>query len=236
MQLTLHARKQESEDAYSFLFDADQPFDWQPGQYLDYELPHPNPDDWGTLRTFTISSAPEEHQVRLTTRIHPQTSSSFKRALLNLQPGTKIHAEGPEGDFVLDHPDQPAVFVAGGIGITPFRAILKNVRNSGVPVHIDLLYGNQTADIVFREELDRLAKEISGLNIRYFIEPERISAAVIQKHIANWRDQRFFLSGPEPMVLSLQSQLSALGLAENQIRLDAFPNYDWPERSPQAAH
>jgi glycine betaine catabolism B len=123
MKITLTATKQEANDTFSFIFAPEQPLQWKAGQLLRYVLNHPNADDRGVERFFSIASAPHEKHVMLTTRFAPK-SSSFLKALKNLRPGDAIEAHDLEGDFVVDDAEKTFVFIAGGIGITPFRAIL----------------------------------------------------------------------------------------------------------------
>ena len=101
MKFTLSATKQETNDTFSFIFAPEEPLQWKAGRLLRYVLKHPNPDDRGVERFFSIASAPHEKHVMLTTRFAPK-SSSFKKALKNLRPGDAIEAHDLEGDFVVD--------------------------------------------------------------------------------------------------------------------------------------
>jgi glycine betaine catabolism B len=130
MKFTLSATKQEANDTFSFIFAPEQPLQWKAGQLLRYVLNHPHPDDRGVERFFSIASAPHEKHVMLTTRFASK-SSSFKKALKNLRPGDAIEAHDLEGDFVVDDSEKTFVFIAGGIGITPFRAILSTWITTG---------------------------------------------------------------------------------------------------------
>lgn len=125
MKFTLRATKQEANDIFSFIFAPDQPLQWKPGQLLRYVLNHSNPDDRGVERFFSIASAPHEKHVMLTTRFASK-SSSCKKAFKNLRRGDAIEAHDLEGDFVVDDSEKTFVFIAGGIGITLFRAILRS--------------------------------------------------------------------------------------------------------------
>jgi ferredoxin-NADP reductase len=125
MKFTLIATKQEANDTFSFIFALEQQLDWKPGQLLRYVLNHSNLEDRGVELFFSIASAPHEKHVMLTTRFASK-SSSFKRALKNLALGDAIEAHDLEGDFVMDDSEKTFVFIAGGIGITPFRAILRS--------------------------------------------------------------------------------------------------------------
>src|SRR5947209_11551649 len=119
-------------------------------------LAHEPADNRGAERAFTIASSPSEPLVRITTRVSSQ-SSSFKSALMGLAPGALIEAHGPYGTFLLHDDPRPAVFIAGGIGITPFRSILGDVFARGNRPDITLLYSSSTPHIAFRSFLDNLA-------------------------------------------------------------------------------
>src|SRR3989344_3471118 len=135
MILTFFEKKQETKDVMSFKFKTDEPLSWQPGQYLFYTLPNDGPDNRGVTRYFTISSAPFEKIVIITTRIslpagrQVMPSSTFKKSLLNLKIGEKIEASGPDGDFTVENHKKNYIFIAGGIGITPFRSILLDLNH-----------------------------------------------------------------------------------------------------------
>src|SRR5919204_5812790 len=158
MKLTLKDIHPEASDVTSFLFAPDNGLEWQAGQYLRYTLPHPDEDDRGIQRYFTASSAPHERHVRLTTRRAAERGSTFKRALFALEPGTTVEADAPAGSFTIDEPNGRYLLVAGGIGITPFRAILADLARRDRPPPGKLLYANRNDEIVFRGELDRLAE------------------------------------------------------------------------------
>ena len=114
MKLTLTDKRQETADVFSFYFEPQEPFKWKPGQFLFYTLNHPDPDERGVERYFTISTAPHESHVGITTRV---TQSSFKQALNRMSKGETIQAKDLDGDFLLHQPSEEYVFVAGGIGI-----------------------------------------------------------------------------------------------------------------------
>lgn len=124
MLLTLVEKIKEAEGVISFVFKPEMPFSWKPGQFLHYTLPHRKSDERGFERFFTIASAPYEQVVYITTRLAKEKGSSFKKALSSLKPGETIEAVGPDGNFVVDDPTEELIFIAGGIGVTPFRAIL----------------------------------------------------------------------------------------------------------------
>jgi ferredoxin-NADP reductase len=226
MKFTLSATKQEGNDTFSFIFAPEQPLQWKAGQLLRYVLNHPNPDDRGTERFFSIASAPHEKHVMLTTRFAPK-SSSFKKALKNLRLGDVIEAHDLEGDFVVDNADKTFVFIAGGIGITPFRAILLDLEYKK-PLNLQLLYANRDNDFPYQKELDALRGRHPEFRINYVVSPNRIDEKSIPQLVPDIQKQMFYVSGPEPMVESMDETLKKIGVPEERIQSDFFPGYEWP--------
>jgi ferredoxin-NADP reductase len=227
MRLTLVETKQETADTKSFFFEPETPISWKAGQYIHYKLPHPDADDRGIERYFSISSAPYEKRVRLTSRF-AQKGSSFKRALTALPIGGKIESDPPEGDFVVDHVEKPLIFIAGGIGITPFRAILLDLQQRKEPLKIQLLYANRNEDVTFREILESLQRDHGEFKIHYFIGDNRVDGDAIRQCAPDLKTTRLYVSGPEPMVESMDGTLKEIGVPEPNIVNDFFPGYDWP--------
>lgn len=226
MKLSLtHAVPREA-DARSFIFQPDGPFIWTAGQYMHYVLPHSEADDRGTERWFTISSAPSEKVIAITTRLNADRSSSFKAALQKLRPGDSVEADGPEGDFVLDDLDRNYIFIAGGIGITPFRSMLVEAAARGETPSVTLLYANRTPEIVFHDELERLRHQNPNLAIDYVVAPHQLDEALLRKTLAAANNPLVYISGPEPMVADLSKQIAGLGVSADNIRTDDFPGYD----------
>lgn len=225
MILTLIDKKQETPDCISFILQPDQPFLWRAGQFLYYTLPHSDPDNRGEKRFFTIASAPFEQKVRITTRFAPEKGSSFKHNLHNLQIGQMIKATGPNGSFVVDDPHLKYVFIAGGIGITPFRAILLDLNYQHLPLNVTLLYANRNDQIVYQAELEDLAKSHLEFKPHFIIDPQKIDNELIRSTVEGLNDKQFYLSGPQPFVEAMEKTLAELGVAKEQIKTDYFPGY-----------
>ncbi len=225
MKLKLVKRRQETSDVTTFIFDPQEQLTWKPGQYLHYVLHHRPTDDRGSDRWFTNSAAPFENQVRLTTRHATNRSSTFKQKLFALKEGKNIEISGVMGDFILDDPDKSYVFIAGGIGVTPFRSILKQLDHDKKPINVTLLYANHDENITFKNELETIASHNPNFKIQYVLSPEHIDEEKIREYIPDMKKPLFYVSGPEPMVDTLIETLKKMGVAENNIKGDWFPGY-----------
>ena len=225
MRLELTARKTESPDVESFIFKPREPLDWKPGQFLHYVLHHEPTDDRGSDRWFSIASAPCEGRVLLTSRFNKDRSSSFKNALKALKTGDTIEVSDLDGDFVVGDTDRDHIFIAGGIGITPFRAILKDADHAGRRLRATLIYANRDSNIVYKNELEALAGRNQDLRIHYLTSPQRVDKETIQKLVPDLKKSFFYVSGPEPMVESLGKLLQELGVSKDNLKQDWFPGY-----------
>ena len=203
------------------------------GQYTELHLPHKNPDDRGIKRWFTLSSSPDSEFLTITTKYAgDDKSSSFKKALFRLKPETELDMADPMGDFVLPKLIQtPLIFVAGGIGITPFHSILGWLANTGEQRPIKLLYGVRNEDeIIFQETFDKAGVQptivVGEPSAAWGGERGRITAELILGLEKPSEDTLVYVSGPEPMVQGLAKDLHKAGLDKRQIVSDEFPNYD----------
>ncbi|MFB6212856.1 MAG: FAD-dependent oxidoreductase [Candidatus Magasanikbacteria bacterium] len=224
--LILKQKVKEAPKTWSFIWSPVNQFEWEPGQFLVYHMDLKNSDGRGTERYFTIASAPSEGDVMLTTRFFDD-GSSFKDQLFSMEEGQKIKASGPSGEFVLDDYSRSYVFIAGGVGITPYRSILVDLFESGRDVNIELFYGNGSQDFVYKNTLDNLEKRIKGLEINYITSPNKINEDHIREAEQKMDEPLFFVSGPASMVDSLGETIIDLGIEKNRIRHDHFPGYSW---------
>ena len=231
MKLRFVGKKKEIENVFTFTFDPCLPagrpakkIAWQPGQYLHYELPHPNADDRGVERWFTISAPPYAGLPTITTRFNTDRSSTFKKALRKLEPGTEIEAGEPRGDFLLDPDAYCHVLIAGGIGITPYHSQLLQLDHDGKPLNVDLMYANRDENFVFDAQFQELAAKHPEFKIHKFVGDERISKDDLHPFLA---DERviFYISGPKPMVETYQHLLEDLNVAPERVKTDYFPGY-----------
>ena len=225
MKLKLTARKAESPGVESLIFTPEAPLVWQAGQFLHCVLNHAPTDDRGSDRWFTIASAPYERHVMITTRFAVKEGSTFKKTLKALKPGDSIEVSDLDGDFIVSDPQKKYVFIAGGIGITPFRSILKQADHEGKSLHVTLLYANRKSIAAYKKEFDALAKRNPNLKIHYLFHPQRIDQQTIKELVPDLKTPLFYVSGPEPMVESIGKMLQQIGIPKKRIKQDWFPGY-----------
>ena len=223
VQLTLVEKENLVDNIWAFRFKPSTPLTWIPGQFMRVELDHDTPDDEGTKRFFTISSAPYEEIVQITTRV---TDSTFKQALAALPiDGVLPMIKEPDGDFIWQDSAKPLVFIAGGIGVTPFRSILKQRLHDNKPLSATLIYSGRDENLPFKDEFDIWAGDHPEFTVQYVIG-ERLTAEKVAGLYPAVNESLVYVSGPEPMVEMLGHQLKAAGLPDSQLQQDFFPNYN----------
>jgi glycine betaine catabolism B len=196
---------------------------YTPGQYMEWTLPHHSSDDRGVRRYFTLSSSPTEPVVSLTFRVSDQ-SSSYKRALLAMREGDHISISHTSGDFTLPGSfKSPIVMIAGGIGITPFRSMIKYLIDNQIKTDIHLLYtSSHSQDLVFTDFFSKA--KICGVKTSFFSKDKntKITAETITG-LPVYRSASYYISGPEGMVSKYKSLLRSLKISN--IHTDYFPGF-----------
>lgn len=235
--LTLKEKIQIAPDIYDFVFGVSQRFNFLPGQYMEWTYAHKNPDSRGTRRYFTIAASPTEGNLRIGVKFYPN-GSSFKKNLLAMQNKEQIVASQLSGEFTLPKDvSKKLCFIAGGIGITPFRSMVKSLLDTNQKRNIVLLFSNKLAsDIVYDNIFDKAFQKL-GIKTVYVLTdtadvPKEwsgrvgfIDAKVIQEEVPDYLDRIFYISGPHSMVDAFEKVLKGLGIAGNQIKIDFFPGY-----------
>ncbi len=235
--LTLAKKDKLSADVYDFIWKTDQSFTFKAGQYLEWTLGHGRPDARGNRRYFTIASSPTEQELHLGVKFYPD-SSSFKTKLLSLEPGNQIIASQLSGEFTLPNdPKKKLVFIAGGIGITPFRSMIKYLLDSGERREVTLLFSNRTpSDIVYRDIFESAEEKIgiktlyvvgslAGATLERNMRVGSISADMIMKEVPDYLDCFYYVSGPPSMVSSFRGALASMGISRSHVKTDFFPGY-----------
>lgn len=221
MKLSLIEKRIENSETKTFIFKPEKKIKWIAGQYLIYFLPHENQDNRGKMRFFTISSSPFEKYPSITTKIIDK-SSSFKKALDNLQINDEIEAKGPDGDFILDKLSKNHVFIAGGIGITPFNSILKQLSFEKKQINATLFFTSKK-NFVFKDTIDKIQKENRKLKVFYL--NERINEDILRKNLKNLNKYIYYVSGSDPMVEELEILFKRLGIPDKNLKFDYFSGY-----------
>lgn len=232
IQLEFIKKQKVSENTYSFIFKRED-FEFISGQYVKLFLDIKNPDSRGSSRNITISSSPTDKEfIVLTTKV---IKSSFKKRLFDLSSGEKIKAFGPIGYFDFDPKiNKNIVLLAGGIGITPFYSLIKLVNDKEIKTNVTLIASfEKKEDILFFNDLDRIQKDNSLINIIFTLTKEensnfetgRISDKLIKKHVQNLEKQKFYIVGSSEMVENIYSVVEGLGISENNIFKEDFTGY-----------
>jgi len=223
----------EAKNIISFWFRPERQPDFNAGQFIEMHLPHPKPDDRGQNRWFTLSSSPTDLPlVSITTKFAAGRSSTFKSALRELKPGDNVEISDPMGDFVLPKDKGiPLVFVAGGIGITPFHSIVKFLHDENEKRDIQFVYAlRDKSEQVFDKLLSSYPlKQYSVVfqegHLDQSHETGNLSAKRILKLTGKVGDKLIYISGPEVMVEAFYKDLQSLGVPKSQLVGDYFPNY-----------
>jgi ferredoxin-NADP reductase/nitrite reductase/ring-hydroxylating ferredoxin subunit len=255
IELTLLEKdKIEGTDVTSFKFskqnvqgggeDKITPLNYTAGQFAFFDIGGVYNDPKGPIRHFTISSSPTENFIMFSTRIR---ESPYKKRLSTLEEGSRVNVRGPEGQFIL-HEDysKPAVFLSGGIGVTPFRSMIKYATDKQLPLKIVMFDSNRNREnILFNKEFDEWTKINKNLKIIYTISEDeqqpssstandwkgeygRIDKAMILKYLdTNILDNSiFYICGPPSMLKAMESLLQDnLEIPKERIKVEEFTGY-----------
>lgn len=228
IKVTLEHIVDETPSIKTFFFRPDRKVHYVAGQFTELTLKH-DADDRGQKRWFTLSSSPTDDLLSITTKFTTQ-SSSFKRKLLELETGQELELSEPMGDFVLPkHKNLPLVFIAGGIGITPFHSMVKYLVDTNQERPITLLYAaGHEEELVFIDLFKKYCKAthliVSEPSKTWTGASGRLTMAHIQD-VADIYNSMIYLSGPEQMVESFYKQLKELGIKQHRLATDYFPGY-----------
>jgi ferredoxin-NADP reductase len=235
--LRLRQREEIAHGTMAFRFDKPDGFSFKPGQAIDLILSDPAVSGTeGARHAFSIVSAPHEGTLEIATRMR---DSAFKNALARLPIGGAAEVDGPFGSLTLHNKlDRAAVFVAGGIGITPFMSMLRHAAHVGLQQRLVLLYSNRRPeDSAFLTELQRL----EGENPNFRLVPTMtqmgesrlpwtgatgvIDAALLKEIAAELRDPIYYVAGPPAMVAGLRETLELAGVDGDDIRSEECYGY-----------
>src|SRR5229473_5159731 len=212
-------RVEVAEGTMAFHFEKPSQFDFKPGQSADVTLPNPpETDSEGNTRTFSIASSPFENQLMFATRMR---ATAFKRSLKKVPLGTEVKIDSAMGSFTLHkNSAKPAVFLAGGIGITPFLSIVRQADHDRLLHKLHLFYSNRCPeDAPFLDVLQMLEKtkpnlrlvctmtEMSKSKKEWKGETGLINQEMLSEHLTNLQGPIYYIAGPPAMVAGLRKLL-----------------------------
>lgn len=236
-RLSLVSNQRLSNDIHEFTFNAAEKISFKPGQYFEWTLPKLFLEGRGNRRYFTIASSPTEENIGLGVRIFSQ-GSRFKQELVNMKPGDEIWASQLTGDFILPENKQTKLLcIAGGIGITPFRSMIKYLVDRNEQRDIVLLYACGSADSFVYQDIFAEAEKVVGLKVLYIISDLKnipagwqgksgfIDEKLLQNCVPDYKQRMYYLSGPNSMVETYIKLLTSIGIKRKAIKKDYFPGY-----------
>jgi ferredoxin-NADP reductase len=233
----LKQREEIAEGTMAFHLEKPTGFEFRPGQSIDLSLINPaESDSEGNSRAFSIASAPYEDELLLATRMR---DTAFKRVLRALPIGASVKIDGPSGYFTLHrNPTRPAVFLAGGIGITPFLSMARQAAHDRLSQQLYLFYGNRRPeDAAFLDVLAALTKTNSRFHfIPSMSEMEKslrewtgeigfIDQEMLHRYLPALQGPTYYVAGPPAMVAAMRQTLTTAGVDEDDIRTEEFSGY-----------
>lgn len=236
LDLYLRTKQVLGKNVFAFLFDKKSNFSFLSGQYMEWTLPHKNTDSRGNRRYFTIASSPTEKALMIAVK-HYDPSSSYKKTLVGMKKGQRIIASNLSGDFVLPYDlSKPLIFIAGGIGITPFRSMTQYLVDKNLQANIILFYANRTEEeIAFQDTFQKAQNH--GVKTIYLLtdnskvpsdwkgETGHLTGQMILEKVEDFKERLIYVSGPQLMVQNIEKMLLNLGISSKNIKTDFFPGY-----------
>jgi predicted ferric reductase len=215
----------ETHDTWSLYFAGKDPY-YKPGQFMiiqlirDGEVSEPHP--------FTISSSPTSDRVSITVK----SVGDFTSTIGDTDVSDGAYIDAPYGRFsFFNHDARDLVFIAGGIGITPFMSMLRYIYDRKLKRNVILMWANKTEnDIAFRDELEKMAAEMPSLKVVHAMseqddwpgEKGYIDAEKLKKYVSNFQGKEFFICGPPPMMIAVKRALKDLGVTKKRIHYERF--------------
>lgn len=228
MDTKIIAIKQETPTVTSFILEKPPGFSYIAGQYINIAIPCASADNRGAKRNCSLASAPYEDTLLLSFR---HGISTFKKSIETLTVGTPLTFIGPFGRFVINEDTSTAaVFLTGGIGITPFYAMMKDITRKQIPKKMTVLYSNKiAADVPFKNELEYLDEINPHVAIHYNFTQEttgkRIDLEMIKDLVPNYMECEYYMCGIPKMTLDFKKMLEEIGITKERIHFEVFTGY-----------
>ncbi|HCM67435.1 MAG TPA: oxidoreductase [Candidatus Kerfeldbacteria bacterium] len=236
--LILKEKREIAHNTMEFVFEKPAGFDYKPGQFMTliYEN-QPHQDKKGNRRAMSFASSPTENVLSFGMRM---SMSAYKRSLMDAEMGVKLSGIGPAGRFLLpDDPSVELVFLAGGIGITPFRSMVKYLTDKKTPTKMTLIYSNNCLrDTSYLSEFTEWEKQNPKFKfVPTMTDPDQvekewigrcglITEELLREAIDNVVKPTYMIVGPPGMVEVMIRLLESLEVPETQIKIEKFTGYD----------
>ncbi|MEN1761990.1 FAD-dependent oxidoreductase [Anoxynatronum sibiricum] len=221
-QLFLKEKYKESGDIYTFVFETRNEIFWKAGQHGIFTIKHKRIRK--PTRAFSIASAPSEGHIKISMHItsHP---SEFKKVLFDFEPGMSLIMRGPIGSLYI-HNQIPHLFIAGGIGITPYRPMIIELASQMEPLSYvnHLIHMDSKQDFLYRKEVEDIIQN-SSLTIAYPTERENMLHEIQTFVSTHGNNADYYLVGPKSMVTAIETALKKGGVKRIHIKKDVFIGY-----------
>ena len=234
MRATVAEKREVAKGTLFVLFAVENYPDYRPGAYFWIELPdRGHTDEKGLRRHISLATSPTEPGVvGLATRLR---DTAFKRTLTELEVGDEVQVEEPKGSFLLpEDMSGEYVFVAGGIGITVFRSMLRFIADEVLPYRVVLVYSNRDREsAAFLDELEAIERRADGVSVILTMtddagwsgETRHLDAEVLAELVGGLEDKTFLVAGPPQMAEAVAASLTDAGLPEERVLADKFSGY-----------
>ena len=222
INLVVKSRNTETPGYQSVVFERPINFHFDAGDWIDIDM---KDLDHNGGKTYSLASSPTEQDLRIAFR---EGLSPLKKALASATPGDALTITQYGNDYGFQlRENRASVLIAGGVGIAPFRSMLKEMFDQHSKNHVHLIYLNQTTDFLFQDELDTWTRALQNLRIDYIITKElnRKKREKLLTSLVNNPNQQFYIAGPTGMVTSTSNLLTGIGVHERDIKIDSFGGY-----------
>ena len=222
-ELKLIEKKRESGDKYVFHFERKSPMNWKAGHdgiftFKDIKF------KGKSFRMFSVASSVDEENIIIATNII-ENPSEFKSKLNDMQIGDSIFLRGPFGSFFIHDYSKEIALIAGGIGITPMRAILKDLEDKEIPIEVTLFYIDSKKDFIFKDELEAISLKNPKIKI-IFLEDRKIFQENLSRYVEKHKNNSlYFISGSPKMVKGIRNDIKNKGVKGKNIKNHKFLGY-----------
>lgn len=223
--LIFQKKIKETSDIYSFVFELPESFSWLPGQHGIFRFKKDIPMEGKDFRIYSFASIQEENKMLFSTRIVDEPSD-FKKNLLKLKPGDVMTVDQARGKFLLKDYNRPTLIMAGGIGITPVRAFVKEIENKNPEIKdIQIFYSDDRGEFAYKDIFSKTKEKYEGLSIELIDDREIFTDKIDGYAKKNMNNSLYYISGTPGMVSFLTEKLEGFGVNKENIITDSFAGY-----------